>query len=113
MTTGLCKVNNTPTGPIRQIPDTNIRIKSISDIREEPKGSEPHTTYRQTFINHNNQIFTLYFSEAYSSDFTPIKLFSKNNFDDFLSFKLANYDIYGNYKGNVYFNNIQNIILDQ
>jgi hypothetical protein len=52
----------------------------------------------------------MYFSQIYSSDFSPIKLFNKNNFDDFLSFKLANYDIDGNYKGNVYFNNISNII---
>lgn len=110
ITNGICRINNNPTGPIKQIPDTNIGIKSITPITEEPKGSENHITYKQAFINFNNEIFTMYFSQIYSSDFSPIKLFNKNNFDDFLSFKLANYDVNGNYKGNVYFNNISNII---
>jgi len=102
--TGECANNNMPTGLIKQIPNTNIGIKSFSGIRQINNSPD---IYEQTFTNKNDEFFVLKFSKHYSENFSPVKLFNKNNFNDFLSFNLRNYDnVTGNYIGNISFKNI-------
>jgi hypothetical protein len=86
-----CSANMNPSGPIIQIPDTNMNINVISTIIKRNDN-----IYMQSFGN-GIITYNLTFSRYFNDDYIPTNLFLRNN--KLTAFTIDNYNNNGDYIG--------------